>query len=362
MKKHSWVGSGAFILILVLAPFSPVSLPAPFGPAGDPAYAQPAPYYQGKTIRIIVGFTAGGFFDLWARLIARHMPKHVPGNPAMIVQNMPGAGSVIAANYVHNVANPDGLAVVMPINTLYLDQVVGHAQVTFDVRKFQWIGAPDKWYNLLYMRADAPYKSIGDVINAKEPPKCGSTGTASASYIMLKLLEETLGAKFNVVLGYQGGREIDLGVERGEVVCRAQDIQSHFGREPFDTWHKTGFERHLVQDPKTRDSRLPDTPTIWELMDQYKTPPVSRRLAEVILASSEIGRAMMAPPGTPPDKVKILREAYAKALRDPELLAEAKKGRMDADPSPGEELQELAKTVIEQPPEVIERVKKLLGN
>lgn len=362
MKKPSRVGSGAFILIFVLASFSLVSPPAPFGPPGDSAYAQPAPYYQGKTIRIIVGFTAGGFFDLWARLIARHMPKHIPGNPTMIVQNMPGAGSVIAANYVHNVAKPDGLTVVMPINTLYLDQLVGRAQVNFDVRKFHWIGAPDKWYNLLYMRADARYRSIADVISAKEPPKCGATGTASTAYITPKLLEETLRAKFNVVLGYPGGREIDLGVERGEVVCRAQDIQSHFGREPFDTWHKTGFERHLVQDPKTRDRRLPDTPTIWELMDEYKTPAVNRRLAEVILASSEIGRAMMAPPGTPSDQVKILREAYAKTLKDPELLAEAKKGRMDADPSPGEELQELAKRVTDQPPEVIERVKKLLEN
>lgn len=362
MKKRFLVGSGAFVLILILAPFSLVSLPAPLGLAGNPASAQPAPYYRGKTIRIIVGFTPGGFFDLWARLIARHMPNHVPGHPTMIAQNMPGAGSVIAANYVYNVAKPDGLSVVMPINTLYLDQLVGRPHAKFDARKFQWIGAPDKWYNLLYMRADAPYKSIADVISAKEPPKCGATGTASTAYITPKLLGETLGAKFDIVLGYQGGREIDLGVERGEVICRAQDIQSHFGREPFDTWHKTGFERHLVQDPKTRDPRLPDTPTVWELMDKYKTPEIARRLAEVILASSEIGRAMMAPPGTPPDKVKILREAYAKTLRDPELLAEAKKGRMDANPSPGEELQELAKKVMDQPPEVIEKVKKLLGD
>lgn len=349
------------VSLIVIAAFITL-LPKTLQVFDGTANAQTAPFYQGKTIRIIVGFTPGGFYDRWARLLARYMPKHIPGNPEMIVQNMPGASSVIASNYVYNVAKPDGLTVGMPINSLYLDQFVGRKEVQFDVRKFEWIGTQEKYSTMLYMRADAPYKSIGDILRAKEPPKCGATGTASTGYIVPKLLEETLGAKFNIVLGYPGGSEIDVAVERGEVICRGQDIASHFGREPFINWHQRGFDRHLVQDPHKRDPRLPDTPTIWELMDEFKTPEISRRVSQVILTTNEFGRAMMAPPGTPPERVKILREAYAKAMRDPELIAEAKKGRMDMEPFPGEYLQTLAKEVMDQPPDVVARVKKILGN
>jgi tripartite-type tricarboxylate transporter receptor subunit TctC len=325
------------------------------------AHAQ-APFFQGKTIRIVVGFTPGGFYDRWARLLARHMPKYIPGNPEIIVQNMPGASSLIAANHVYNVAKPDGLTVLMPSNNIYLDQLVGRGEVKFDVRKFSWIGTQEKNHIILYMRADAPYKSIGDVVKAKEPPKCGSTGTAGADYIVAKVLEETLGAKINTVLGYPGGSEIDVAVEKGEVVCRGMTIPPHFGREPFDTWHKKGFDRHLVQTGRNRDPRAGDTPTIFELMSEHKTPESNRRVAQVMLAGGEFGRMMLLTPGTPAERVKMLRDAYARALKDTELLDEAKKGRMDVDPSTGEELQALAHEILDQPPDVIGRVKKILGN
>jgi tripartite-type tricarboxylate transporter receptor subunit TctC len=290
------------------------------------------------------------------------MPKYIPGNPEIIVQNMPGASSLIAANHVYNVAKPDGLTVLMPSNNIYLDQLVGRGEVKFDVRKFSWIGTQEKNHIILYMRADAPYKSIGDVVKAKEPPKCGSTGTAGADYIVAKVLEETLGAKINTVLGYPGGSEIDVAVEKGEVVCRGMTIPPHFGREPFDTWHKKGFDRHLVQTGRNRDPRAGDTPTIFELMSEHKTPESNRRVAQVMLAGGEFGRMMLLTPGTPAERVKMLRDAYARALKDTELLDEAKKGRMDVDPSTGEELQALAQEILDQPPDVIGRVKKILGN
>ena len=228
---------------------------APFQ-AQTTASAQTQPFYQGKTIRIMVGFTPGGFYDRWARLLARYMPKYIPGNPEMIVQNMPGASSVIAANHVYNVGKPDGLTVGMPINSLYLDQLVGRKEAQFDVRKFEWIGTQEKSGSMLYIRADSPYKTIDDVVKSKEAPKCGATGTASTGYILPKVLEETLGAKFNIVLGYPGGSEIDLAVQKGEMVCRGSDIPSHFGREPFTTWHREGFDRHLCllyTSPSPRD-------------------------------------------------------------------------------------------------------------
>ena len=322
--------------------------------------AQIDPFYKGKTIRIVEG--SGGFYELWARLLARHMGKYIPGNPDIIVQNMLGAGSLIAANYVYSVAKPDGLTLGMFLNTIYLDQLVGRKEVQFDIGKFGWIGSPVGEAMILYMRADVPYKSIADIIKAKEPPKCGATGTASSSYILARVLEETTGAKFNTVLGYQGASDTDLAVEKGEVICRAHNLSAHFGREPFNSWHKKSFDRHLVQTGRKRDPQLPDTPTIYELMDQYKTPDLSRRAAQVILAGGEFGRPILATPGTPPDRVNTLREAFAMALKDPELLAEATKGKMDVDPSTGEELQALVNEVMGQPIEVIQRVKKILGN
>ena len=353
MKKRAAIVTIAFFLLLSLA------WHLGFASA---LQAQTDPFYKGKTIRIVEGGGAGGFYDRWARLFARHMGKYIPGNPEIIVQNMPGAGSIIAANYVYSVAKPDGLTLGMFLYSLYLDQFVGRKEVQFDMGKFGWIGSSAKEAIMLYMRADAPYKSIADIIKAKEPPKCGSTGTASAGSILPKILEETTGAKFNVVVGYQTATDVDLAVEKGEVICRSLNVSAHFGREPFNSWHKKGFDRHIVQTGRKRDPQLPDTPTIYEIMDQYKAPELSRRAAQVILAGGEFGRPIQVAPGTPPERVNVLREGFARALKDPELLAEAKKGRMDVDPSTGEELQALVKEVMDQPKEVIERVKKILGN
>ena len=326
------------------------------------AGAQADQFYKGKTIRIMVGSTAGGFYDRWGRLFAKYMGKYIPGQPEIIVQNMTGAGSVVATNHVYNVAKPDGLTLVMPLNGVYIDQFVGRKEVQFDMRKFRFIGSPVSESIIFYMRADAPYKSIADIIKAKEPPKCGGSGTASSDFILSKVLEETVRAKFNTVLGYAGGTEIDLAVEKGEVVCRAHSMSAHFGREPFDTWHKRGFDRHIVQTSRNKDPRAADAPTLNELFEQYKVTANSRRLSQVLLAAGDFGRPMMVTPGTPADRVKILRDAYAKTLSDPEALDEAKKGRMDVDPATGEELETLVKEIFDSPPEVVERVKKILAN
>jgi tripartite-type tricarboxylate transporter receptor subunit TctC len=323
--------------------------------------AQEEPYYKGKAIKIIVGFTPGGFYDRWARVFARYLPKYLPGNPEMIVQNMPGAGGMISANHIYTVAAPDGLTLGMISYGAYLDQLVGRKEVKYDVRKFLWIGSPEKSDVLLYMRADTPYKSIEDIRNAKEPPKCGSTGTAGTDYILARLLEDTLGLKINTVLGYPGGSEIDVAVEKGEVQCRGLTAAPFFGREPFISWRKKNFVRVLLYGGQKRDPRIPDTPTIYEIFDKEKTPEEGRRVADVILRGGDFGRPMIAPPGTPQDRVKLLREAYAKSLKDENLLQEAKKGKMEVEPVSGEELQKLAETIVNQPPEVIARVKKVLG-
>jgi len=324
--------------------------------------AQEEPFYKGKTITIVVGSTAGGFYDRWARMFARYMGKYIPGEPELVAQNMAGAGSVIAANHVFNVAKPDGLTVVMPLNSIYVDQLVGRSQVQFDLRKFRWIGSPSIEPSVMYMRADAPYKSIEDIIKAKVAPKCGGTGTASSDFILSRVLEQLVGAKINSILGYPGGTEIDLAVEKGEVICRTHSVSAHFGREPFDTWHKKGFDRHIMQTARKRDSRAPDVPTIQEIFERHKVPENNVRFARILLAAGELGRPMMVTPGTPPERVKILRDAYMKVLNDPKARDEAKRSRMDIEPTSGEELEALAKDIFDAPPEVIERVKKLLAN
>ena len=274
---------------------------------------------------------------------------------------MPGASSVIAANYVYNLAKNDGLTLLVPINSLYLDQMVGRKEVKFDIRNFVFIGTQEKAPTMLYFRADSPHKTLADIIQAKEPPKCGSTGTASTGYLLGKLLEEAFKARLNTVTGYQGGSEIDVAVERGEIVCRGMDIPPHFGREPFDTWHKKGFDRHILQAGSKRDPRMPDVPTLAELMEQHKTSDVIRAVSRIVLASGEFGRPMLAGPGIPPERIAVLRDAYARAMRDPGLIEEAKKSQMDMEHTPGEELQATMKDLMNQPRDVVERVKKVLA-
>jgi tripartite-type tricarboxylate transporter receptor subunit TctC len=321
---------------------------------------QSAPFYQDKTIKIVAGTTTGGTYDRWARMFARYMPKYLPGNPNMIVQNMPGAGSMVAANYLYTVAKPDGLTIGMFQNNLYLDELVGRKEAQFKMVNFHWIGTQEKDPMMHYIRADSPYKSIEDIMKTKEPPKCSNSGTTDLTYVMTKILEETLGAKFALVSGYQGGTEAALAVEKGEVACRTTRMAVHFSREPFLTWDRTGFDRHLLQGGMKRDPRVPDVPTIYELMEKHKTPEISRRVAQVLLVGDDLGRPMVAPPGTPADKVKMLRDAYASSLRDPELLAEAKKSNLDVDPTSGEDLQAVIKGLMNQSGAVIERVKNLL--
>jgi len=320
------------------------------------------PFYQDKTIKIIVGNLPGDAYDLWARIFAQHIGKYIPGNPTVIVQNMTGAGGVIAANYVYSVAKPDGLTLGTFGPSMYFDQLARRPEVRFDWAKFTWLGTPEQTEFILVMRTDTPYQSIEDVRKAAQPPKCGATGTSTSGYYMPKFLNDGLDIKFNIVSGYPGGGEIDLGIERGELQCRNLTISTYFAREPFLTWHKKGFVRPILQTGKKRDALVPEVPTIYELMDQLKTPEATRRVARVLLAPAVFGRPMVATPGLPPDRVKILRDAYHRSLKDPALLEELKKRRWAVDAITGEELAKLAQEVVSQPPDVVARMMKLLSN
>jgi tripartite-type tricarboxylate transporter receptor subunit TctC len=320
-----------------------------------------APFYQGKSITFIVGSGAGTAYDIYARLLATYIGKYIPGNPTVVVQNMPAAGGMVAANFVYGVSKPDGLTIASINPAHYFNQLQGNKEVKFDWTKFTWIASPDKSEHMLYMRADAPYKSMQEIRKASEPPKCGATGTGTSGHYIPRMLEETLGTKFTIVTGYAGGNEIDLATERNEVVCRSFTTAAYFAREPYHTWRKKNFTRVLMQTGQRRDPLLPDVPTLNELMDEFKTSDMARRVSTVMLGSGELGRPIVAHPGTPPERGKILREAFMKSMADPALREEAKQKNLDITPVNGEELAKIAREVIDQPPEVVERIKKILA-
>jgi len=319
------------------------------------------PFYQGKTITIIAAAKPGDVYDLYPRLVAEFMSRHIPGNPNIIIQNVAGAAGLIGTNQVYNIAKPDGLTLGAIYPALYFEQLAKRPEAKFDWTKFIWIGSTVSSNSHMYMRADTPYKTIEDVRTATTPPKCGATGVTSSAYYMPKLLEEAIGAKFEVVAGYVAGSDIDLAVERGEVQCRAFTINAFFAREPFITWRKKNFVRVLYQTGSKRDARLKDVPLFTELMDKYKTAESVRRLTKVVLAADEFGRPIVFPPGVPADRVKIIRDAFNKTISDPAFLAEAEKRRLDIDSATGEELDSLAKEVMTATPDIVERVKKMIG-
>jgi tripartite-type tricarboxylate transporter receptor subunit TctC len=318
-------------------------------------------FYKGKQIKIVVGASAGAASDLYARVVATHLPKQIPGKPDVTVQNMPGGGSITAANYVYSVAKPDGLTLGAVTAPIYFAQLLGRKEVQFDWAKFTWIGTPEDNDELFFIKSDLPYKTLLDLRKASEPPRCGASGVGSTGFYIPKLLEDIFSLKLAMVTGYPGAADVDLAVEKNEIHCRGATISAFFGREPGKTWAKNGYVRFLVQTGDKRNHRLPDTPTIWELMDQEKGTEAKRRLARVVLGPGAFGRPILATPGIAADRVKLLREAYRKMLKDPEFVAEATKRQWEINAVSGERLEALAREVIHQPPDVIERMKKVMG-
>ena len=318
-------------------------------------------FYQGKQLKIVVGASAGAASDLYARVVAQHLPKQIPGKPEVIVQNMPGGGSMTAANYVYSVAKPDGLTLGAVTAPIYFAQLLGRKEVQFDWAKFTWIGTPEENDELFFIKSELPYKTLFDLRRATDPPRCGASGVGSTGYYIPKLLEEVFGLKLGMVTGYPGAADVDLAVEKNEVQCRGTTISAFFGREPGKSWAKNGYVRFLVQTGDKRNHRLRDTPTIWELMEQEKAAEAKKRLARVVLGPGAFGRPILATPAIPAERVKILRDAYSKMLKDPEFVAEANKRQWELNPVSGEKLEALAKEVIHQSPDIVERMKKVLG-
>ena len=312
------------------------------------------PFYKGTTIRIVVGASAGGGFDTYSRVIARHLGKHVPGNPSVIVQNMPGAGTLIAAKHVYDVAKPDGLTIGNFIGDLVLGQLLGREGITFKAKEFQWLGVPGKDHIVCALTTASGITDMKKWLTSKTPVKLGGiAGTAPGNSAFI--LKEALGLPMQVVTGYPGTAEIRLGAESGELAGGCWQWESI---KP--TWTgalKSGDVRVLLQVTK---QPLPDLSNVPLAYDFAKTDE-ARKLIEVgIETTSSITRLYAFPPGTPADRTTTMREAFMKTMRDPEFLAEAKKSNLAVDPSAGEEVEKLVSGIFDLQPELVARLKTIL--
>jgi tripartite-type tricarboxylate transporter receptor subunit TctC len=333
----------------------------PFVLASSQAEAQDDKgFYAGKTIQLLVASGPGATTDISARLVARYLGKHLPGNPGIIVQNMSGGGGLVAANYLFNVAKPDGLTIAAISRANYIEQMVGRPEVKADFRKLGWIGSFNKAPMMAACRSDTEYKSIAAIRAAKTPPRFGQSGTGSISYVFGNLIERILDLKIKNVTGFQSGRETDLGMERGEVDCRATSDITVI-RTPWNRWVKENYVTFVVQQGPEKSSLLPPVPTVAELARPEGKPYLT--LMDVMLAYTEFDRPFAAPPDVSKSRLQTLRESFERMLKDGEFAAEAKK-LLDWDGATylsGEQLQKKMISTISQPPEVIKKIKEILA-
>jgi tripartite-type tricarboxylate transporter receptor subunit TctC len=322
--------------------------------------AEPRSFYEGRTITLIISTSPGGATDVAGRLAARYLGKYISGQPNIIAQNMPGAGGIVSANYLFNVAKPDGLTILAVNRANYLDQMVGRPEVKLDFRKLNWIGSFNRAPMMIACRKDSSYTSVEAMRAAKTPARFGEGGTGSISYVFSSLVAEILDFKVKHVTGYGSAREIDLGVERGEVDCRAtSDIT--LVRPPWPTWVQQGYMSFVVQQGPVKSRVLPQTTTtVYELAPANAKSTLN--LMDVMLAYTDFDRPFAAPPDVPLDRLQVLREAFEKMLGDPNFVNEAKK-LVDWDGTShlsGVELQKKIETTVTQPPEVIKRIREIL--
>src|SRR3990170_1358527 len=289
---------------------------------GAPVFALGASYYEGKTLTIVVGYKPGGGYDRYARLLAKYLPKHLPGNPTVVIQNMPGANSIIGANHIYSVAKPDGLTIGTFNNALATAQLTKVEGVKFDLTKFAWLGSLASDAVIMVIRSDLPYKTVDDMRKAKEIV-IGTTGPGSSTHDFPSILKEFVGFNFKLVPGYSSSADVMLAIERKEVDGRAGSYDSI---KPF---MDRGLVRPILRN-RTASPGIETLPVDEDLAKDAK----GKAIMVVASASTKIYRPYVAPPGTPADVIKLLRDAFAAMAKDKEFLAEAKKTKLSIDFTP----------------------------
>jgi len=327
-----------------------------------PASAQDsvAQFYKGRQITIVVGSSAGGGYDIYARLLARHFPKHIPGNPNVIVSNMPGAGSNASAAYIYNVAAQDGTFIGAPQNSAIMDALFDvllgtNRRLRHDATKLIHIGSATTDHYVCIARGDAPVKTFRDAFTQELLIGASQPGTSTRDYPAM--LNNTTGAKIKQVSGYPGTREITLAIEKNEVHGLCGFSWSSLNAQKPD-WVKSGFIRVIVQE---HDKGNPEINKMGvPLAVDFATSPENRKIMELIYSSETFGRPYMLAPDVPADRVVALRKAFMDAMKDPDLLAEAQRIGLAIDPISGEDLQKLAADIFATPAPFVEKVKDAL--
>src|SRR5215471_3918720 len=321
-----------------------------------PALAQDpvADFYKGKQVNIVIGSSAGGGYDTYARLVGRHLGKHIPGNPLIVPNNMPGAASNIAAGYVYNVAPKDGTVIGAVQTAAVLDPLFADkARLKHDSSKFIYLGSATVDYYICIVRTDAPVREFKDALTREVVMGASAPGTSTRDFPAL--LNNAAGTKFRIVSGYPGTREITLAIEKGEVQGLCGFSWSSLSAQHPD-WLKRDFVRVLVQEnakghPEVNRMGVPHA-------TDFARTPQDRQVMDLIYSSEIFGRPYVLPPGVPAERVAALRKAFMAALRDPELKTEGEKLGLDLDPISGEELQDIAAKMYATPADVVERARQ----
>ncbi|MGH7770613.1 MAG: Bug family tripartite tricarboxylate transporter substrate binding protein [Candidatus Binatia bacterium] len=318
-----------------------------------PSFAQ-EPFYKDKTITFIVGYSPGGSFDQYTRLIARHFGKHVPGNPTTVVQNMTGAGGIIAANHLYNRVKPDGLTIGAWAAPLILQHIMGNEATKFDGRKVGWLGVPGPYDTACHFNKESGIKTVDDWFAAKRPVKISSIGPGTSTSDVPKLVKAALGLPLEIVEGYKGGADARLAVESGEVdsFCGSWQATKTAWRSVLES----GKIRVVVQITLKSHPELKDVP----LAINYAKTDEARLLLRVADNAHGYQFPFSVSPGTPKDRLQILQEAFVKTLRDPELLAEAKKAQLEIDPIDGPTIAKTFASLYELTPSLISKLKEIL--
>ncbi|MEK7229229.1 MAG: tripartite tricarboxylate transporter substrate-binding protein [Candidatus Binatota bacterium] len=312
-------------------------------------------FYKGKTIRLIVAFSAGGGFDTYSRAIARHLAKHIPGNPAIIVDNMTGAGGIIQANYMYLQAKPDGLTIGSNIGGLFLQQIFGAKGIEFDGRKFEYLGGPAVDNPVCALTKASGITSIEKWFAAKEPVKLGGVGPGGTASDVARIVQAALNLPIKVVEPYKGTADIKLAAEGGELAggCWAWESIKTMWRKGLETGDVAVM---VLAMPK----KHPDLPNVPLAIDYAKGEEGRRLLKYGIHDTAIITRPYFLAPGTPKDRVQLLRKAFSETLNDPAFLAEAKKSNLDIEPVSGEEMEKVVAGLFKLEPGMVARLKDVL--
>ena len=331
-----------------------VAAVALLGPIAAPAWAADpiADFYKDKRIDLVIGSPAGGGYDLYARLVARHMTTHIPGNPLIVPRNMPGAGTLVAGNWLYTVAARDGTVMGSVNQTVVSDQAKGSEGIQYDARKFSWIGTPLVSNRMVAVWHATGVKTIEDA--TKKEVIIGAAGLTSISVIFPQISNALFGTKFKIIAGYPGAAPIILAIERGEV--EGIGASSNWSTTKPD-WVRENKINILFQVGPKRDRDYPDAPILTELA----TTPEQREIAEVISGDIAMGYPILTTPGVPAERVAALRRAFDATVKDPAFLADAGKSRMDIDPVSGQDLQSTVDRILGVSPSTIAKIKELLA-